>query len=143
GGGEPAILVEELEVFLAARTIREDLEPWPEPVDTAELLSAIETKFCRYVVAPPAIITASTLYAPFTYVVEVATHAPKLVFTFPERDAGKSIAQDVLYWMVVRPYAAVEATGAAIYRIIDRLRPTLLLDEGDTLFARSDVLAHI
>jgi hypothetical protein len=142
-GEDLEILMEEFEVFLAARTIPEDLQPWDEPVDVAELLGAIEAKFRRYVVAADAIVTASTLYAPFTYVVEVATHAPKLVFTFPERDAGKSIAQDVLHWMVLRPYAAVEATGAAIYRIIDRLRPTLLLDESDTLFARSNVLAHI
>jgi len=107
------------------------------------LLGAIEAKFRRYVVAADAIVTVSTLYAPFTYVVEVATHAPKLVFTFPERDAGKSIAQDVLYWMVLRPYAAVEATGAAVYRIIDRLRPTLCLDEADTAFKRRTMLAHI
>jgi len=53
------------------------------------------------------------------------------------------VAQDVLYWMLLRPYAAVEATGAAVYRIVDRLRPTLTLDEGDTLFARRNVLAHI
>src|SRR5262249_52362418 len=137
-------LVEEFEVYCAARTIPEDLEPWPEPVDTAELLGAIETKFRRYVVASDAIVTASTLWAPFTQVVEIATHAPKLIFTFPERDAGKSVAQDVLRWVVLRPYAAVEATGAATYRIIDRLRPTLLLDEADTLFERrGNVLAHI
>ena len=142
-GEDFAILAEEFEVFLAARTIPEDLEPWPEPVDTAELLSAIEAKFCRYVVATDALVTASTLFGAFTYVVEVATHAPKLIYTFPERDAGKSLAQDVLRWVVLRPYAAVEATGAAIYRIIDRLRPTLLLDEADTLFARRNVLAHI
>ena len=142
-GEDFAILAEEFEVFLATRTIPEDLEPWPDPVNTAELLGAIERKFCRYVVAPAAIVTASTLYALFTYVAEIATHAPKLVFTFPEKDAGKSVGQNALRWMVLRPYAAVEATGAAIYRIIDRLRPTLCLDEADTLFARRTVLAHI
>ena len=45
--------------------------------------------------------------------------------------------------MVQRPYLAIEATGAAIYRIVDRLRPTIILDEADTLFERSTVLAHI
>jgi Protein of unknown function (DUF3631) len=49
----------------------------------------------------------------------------------------------VLRWIVPRPYLAIEATGAAIYRIVDRLKPTLLLDEADTLFERSTVLAHI
>src|SRR5262249_3846243 len=87
-GEDFEILVEEFEVFLAARAIPEGLEPWPEPVDTAELLDAIEAKFRRYIVASDAIVTASALYSAFTYVVEVATHAPKLVFTFPLRDAG-------------------------------------------------------
>jgi putative DNA primase/helicase len=142
-GEDFEVLVEEFEVFYAAREIPEDLEPWPEPVDTAELLAEIEAKFRRYIVASDAIITASVLWAVFTYVVEVATHAPKLVFTFPVRDAGKSVAQDVLFWIVLRPYAAVEATGAAVYRIIDRWRPTLCLDEADSLFKRRTMLAHI
>jgi hypothetical protein len=107
-------LMQEFEVYLAARTISEELEPWGEAVDTAELLAVIEVKFRRYVVASDAIVAATVLWTLFTYVVEIATHAPKLLFTFPERDAGKSTALHVLRWMVQRPYMAVEATGAAI-----------------------------
>jgi hypothetical protein len=66
-----------------------------------------------------------------------------LVFTFPERDAGKSVALHVVRWMSLRSYAAVEASGAAVYRIIDRLRRTLFLDEADTLFTRATALRHI
>jgi hypothetical protein len=141
-GEDFEILAEEFEVYLGARTIPEELEPWPEPVDTLELLSAIEAKFRRYVVASDAIVTAAVLWASFSYVVEIATHAPKLVFTFPDKDAGKTVALQVVRWMVQRAYAAVEATGAAVYRIIDRLRPTLFLDEADTLFRRRTLLAH-
>jgi hypothetical protein len=136
-------LQEEFEVYFAARTLPEDLEPWPEPVSTAELLGAIEAKFRRYVVISDAIAAATTLWTAFAWVVEVAVHAPKLLFRFPDPDAGKSTALGVLRWMVPRPYLAVEATGAAIFRIVDRLKPTLLLDEADTLFKRSTLLAHI
>src|SRR5262249_9986027 len=142
-GEDFEFLVEEFGIFYAAREIPEDLEPWPDPVDTAELLTEIETKFCRYVVASDAIVTASVLYAPFTYVAEVATHAPKLVYTFPDKDAGKSTALHVQRRMVQRAYPAVEVTGAVLYRIIDRLKPTLCLDEADSLFKRRTVLAHI
>jgi hypothetical protein len=65
-------------------------------VDTAELLRAIETKFRRYVVVSDAIAAATVLWVAFTYVIEIAVHAPKLLFTFPERDAGKSTALHVL-----------------------------------------------
>ena len=136
-------LHEEFEVYFAARSIRPEEEPWPEAVGAAELLAEIETKFRRYVVVSDAIAAATVLWVVFTYVVEIAAHAPKLLFHFPEKDAGKSTALGVLRHMVQRPYAAVEATGAAIYRIVDRLKPTLLLDEADKLFQRNTVLAHI
>jgi len=136
-------MIEEFECFRAARTIPEDLTPWPEPVNTAELLAATEAKFRRYVVANDAIVTASALWVPFSYVVEVATHATKLIYTFPLRDAGKSVALQTMRWMVLRAYPAVEITGAALYHVIDRLRPTLMLEEGDTLFTRRTVLSAI
>jgi hypothetical protein len=137
------VLAEEFEVWAARRAMPEDLEPWPDPVDATELLAEIESKFRRYVVASPAIVTASVLWTVFTYLTEIAIFAPKMVFTFPERDAGKSAALDVLRWMVQRGYPAVEVTGAVLFRIIDRLRPTLVLDEADSLFERRTVLAFI
>jgi hypothetical protein len=59
-------------------------------VDTAELLEVIEVKFRRYVVASDAIVAATVLWTAFTYVVEIATHATKLLYTSPVKDAGKS-----------------------------------------------------
>jgi hypothetical protein len=137
------VLFEEFEVFCASRAIPEADTPWPDPVDTAALLAEIEGKFRRYVVTSNAIATAAVLWTPFTYVVEVAVQAPKLVFHFPEKDAGKTTALHVVRWMSRAPYVATEATGAAVYRIIDRLKPTLFLDEADTIFRRNTALAHI
>jgi hypothetical protein len=108
-GEDFEILQEEFEVYFAACTLPEDLEPWPEPVSTAELLGAIEAKLRRYVVVSDAIAAATTLWVVFAWVVEIAVHAPKLLFTFPEKDAGKSTALGVLRWIVLRPYLAVEA----------------------------------
>jgi putative DNA primase/helicase len=130
-------------IFCAARVIPEDLGPWPDPVNAAELLAEIEAKFRRYVVTTVPIVTASVLWSVFTYLVEIAVYAPKLVFTFPERDAGKSAALEALRWIVQRGYPAVEVTGAVLFRILDRLRPTPVLDEADSLFERRTVLAFI
>jgi hypothetical protein len=142
-GEDPEVLIEEFEVFLAARSLPPELVPWPDQVGTAELLAGVEAKFRRYVVATDAIVTVSILWAAFTYLVEIASYAPKLVYFFPDPNAGKSTALHVLRWIAQRAYLAVEATGPALYRVIDRLRPTLFLDEADSLFTRSTVLAHI
>src|SRR6516164_4480803 len=68
-GEDFEILQEEFEVYFAARTLPEDLEPWPEPVSTAELLGAIEAKLRRYVVVSDAIAAATTLWVVFAWVV--------------------------------------------------------------------------
>jgi hypothetical protein len=142
-GEDLETLREEFEVYRADRGIPAELEAWPESVDTAELLAEIENKFRRYVVVSDVIASATALWVAFTYLIEIAVHAPKLLYHFPEKDAGKSTALGVLRWMVQRPYPAVEATGAAIYRVVDRLKPTLLLDEADKLFQRNTMLAHV
>jgi hypothetical protein len=61
---------------------------------------------------------------------------PKLTHAARLKEAAARLGED---FEILR----VEATGAAIFRIVDRLKPTLLLDEADTLFERSTVLAHI
>jgi putative DNA primase/helicase len=136
-------LFEEFAVYFAARSIPKDEEPWSEPVDTAELLAEIKAKIRKYVVVSDAIAVATTLWTVFTHVIEIAVHAPKLLFHFPDGDAGKTTALGVLHWLVLRPVSAIEATGAGIYRIVDRLKPTLLLDEADKLFKRNTAGAHV
>ena len=121
-GEDPETLIEEFEVFFAARSLPPELVPWPDPVDTAELLAGIEAKFRRYVVVSDAIVMVSVLWAAFTYLVEIASYAPKLAFSFPGAEAGKSTALQVIRWMAQRAYLAVEATGPALYRVIDRFR---------------------
>ena len=121
--------------FFAARSMPAELEPWPEPVDTAELLAEIETKFRRYVVVSDAIAAATALWVAFTYVVEIAVHAPKLLFHFPEQDAGKSTALGALRWHGAAAICGESKRPALpLYRIVDRLKPTLLLDEADKHF---------
>src|SRR5262245_25447944 len=44
-GEDLEILIEAFEVFFAARSLPAELLPWPDSVDTAELLAGIEAKF--------------------------------------------------------------------------------------------------
>ena len=67
----------------------------------------------------------------FAWVHEIAVHSPLLVVTSAEPESGKSTLLGVLGFLTPRPYSAVELTGANIYRIVDHLHPTLLIDEAD------------
>src|SRR5262245_14454614 len=119
------------------------VEPWPEPVDMQALLNELTAQLRRYVVVHDDAAIAITLWMAFAWVHEIAVHSPLLIITSAEPDSGKSTLLGVLGFLTPRPYSAVELTGANIYRIVDHLHPTLLIDEADQLFHRKPALAEV
>ena len=49
----------------------------------------------------------------------------------------------MLGFLTPRAYFAIEMTGPDVYRLVDHLRPTLIVDEADQLFHRKTDLTHI
>jgi hypothetical protein len=49
----------------------------------------------------------------------------------------------VLKFLTPRAYAAAELTGPNLYRFVDHLKPTLIIDDADRLFERKPDLVHI
>jgi hypothetical protein len=74
---------------------------------------------------------------------------PRLCISAPEKRCGKTTLLDVIALLVNRPLPTVNITGPAIFRTVEKWRPTLLFDEADNLFGRngrardgaSDILA--
>ena len=56
---------------------------------------------------------------------------------------GKTTLLDVLSFLVHRPISTGNATAAAIYRVVHKLRPTLLIDEADTFLVGNATLRGI
>lgn len=86
----------------------------------------------EYVVLPKGASVAAALWSIFTYGYDVFEFAPRLAILSPEPRCGKSTLLSLLGGLVYNPLNASNATGAAIYRAIDRGKLTLLLDEVDT-----------
>lgn len=63
-----------------------------------------------------------------TYLSEFLTHFPRLVFYGPTH-SGKSRALKILRLLSFRPCSSADATGAAIFRTIDKFRTTIIQDE--------------
>ena len=121
-----------------------DVEPWPEAVDTAELLQAIAAKYGMYVVMQPHQRTGVTLWTAMSWVHnEIATHSPILTVTSAEADSGKTTLLGVLARLVPKPSQSVEANGPNVYRYVDAAKPTLIIDEADSLFTRKTDLTSI
>lgn len=118
-------------------------EPWPEPVDGAELIAEIAGIVQRYVVLPEAAAIAVSLWAPLSWVHDAARISPLLAITSPEKRCGKTTLLEVLGSLVRRPLSASNITAAALFRAVERFEPTLLIDEADTFLRNSDDLRGI
>jgi len=70
---------------------------------------------------------AVTLWIMHTYCHEAAFVSPLLGITSPERRCGKSTLQSLLTALVRRPLPASNISPAAVFRSIERWRPTLLI----------------
>lgn len=124
---------------------RKKVEPWPEPVDTATLLREYGDKICRYVVLQEHQQMAAVLWTVHAWLYDhnILTHSPILAATSAEPDSGKSTLVAVVGHVTPRSSLNIEMTGPSLYRHVDAVKPTLLLDEADDLFTRRSDLKHI
>ena len=133
------------EVEDAGSSISGDIEPWPDPVDTATLLTELTAQVRRYVVVhDDAAAVAIVLWICFAWLhAEIAVHSPVLVITAAEGDAGKTTLCGVISYMTPRSHLVAELTGPNLYRFVDQHKPTLIVDDADNLLERRPDLVHI
>jgi hypothetical protein len=111
-------------------------EPWPEVCDGDSLIRDIINRIRRHVVITDEAALASTLFLPFAWVHnDIATHSPILNVSSAEPESGKSTLIGLLSFLMPRCIVSVEASEAAIYRAINRWRPSFAIDEFDTVLA--------
>jgi uncharacterized protein DUF3631 len=111
-----------------------DPAPWPDPVVGAELLEELAQTFARYIALPEGGATVLALWTLHAHGHAAAAVSPLLALTSPERRCGKSTTLTLLSALVPRPLPASSISPAALFRAVERYRPTLLLDEADAVF---------
>lgn len=120
-------------IFLA------DPEPWPEPVDGAQLLDAIAAAVTRFVSLPTKeAADAVALWTVNAHAHDAGDVSPFLCVNSAVKRSGKTTLLSVLWGMVPRALPTSNTTPACFYRTVDEHKPTLLVDEADTFLALSD-----
>lgn len=120
-----------------------DIEPWPESVNGAELLSAIAEVFERHVVLPAGGAEAAALWVLHAHAHDASRISPILAVTSPTPECGKTTLLTVLSGLVPKALPASNITAAALFRAVEKWSPTLLVDEADTFMRGSDELRGI
>jgi hypothetical protein len=119
------------------------LEPWPDPVDGADLLDRISATYRDYVILPVGAADALALWVVHTHARSVAVVYPRVIFSSPELRSGKTTVLNITGAMAARALFSANTTAAAIYRTIETCLPTLLIDEADTFVAEDNELRGI
>jgi putative DNA primase/helicase len=118
-------------------------EPWPDPVNGAEILSEISATLRRYLVLTDAQATAIALWIAHAYSHDAATISPRLSITSPTKRCGKTTLLSVVQTLAPRALSTSNISPAAVFRVIEAIKPTLLIDEADTFLRGNDDLRGI
>jgi putative DNA primase/helicase len=120
-----------------------DVEPWPEPVDGIALLNDLAATFRRFLALPHGAAEAMAPWVLHAHAHDASAISPLLAFTSPEKQCGKTTALCVLTALVPRPLPIANVTMAALFRSVEKWRPTVLIDEADTFLRDNDGLRGV
>jgi hypothetical protein len=119
------------------------VEPWPEPVDTGELIADLAERIKRHVVLQDHEALTVALWILFAWAHEVSAHSPILLATSAEANSGKTTLVSVVGFLVPRGLMATGISEAALFRSIEKWQPTIIVDEADVLFAENEPLRAV
>lgn len=117
----------------SSSAIAENPEPSIEAVGGAELLDELANMVRRFVVLPLYGADVVALWILHTFVFDVFEFTARLLITSPSMRCGKSRLLRLIAALASRPLACEGITGPALFRSIEKYRPTMLIDEGDTM----------
>jgi putative DNA primase/helicase len=120
-----------------------EMEPWPDPIDGSALLDDFCALLRRFVVLPKWAGETLALWVLHTYAFHLRDVSTYIGLESPEKRCGKTTLLAVLSELVSRPVVAANISSPAFFRVIEEMRPTLLIDEADTFLQGNDELRGI
>jgi hypothetical protein len=106
--------------------------------DGAALVRDVESFFGRFVILPPSARLPVALWTIGTHLFDVFETFPYLALLSPEKGCGKTRTTKIIGLLAATPKSAVCPSEAALFRLIESKRPTLILDEAEVLTGRGE-----
>lgn len=117
--------------------------PLFKPVDPDALMEDLVKWIKVYVVVADHTALAVALWVILTWCYDLFPRCPLLLVNAPERECGKTQLLKVVEFLVRSPLETTNITLAALFRVIAKYGPTLLIDEADTFMDGKGELAGI
>ena len=125
------------------RKLVADVEPWDEPVEGPDLVAGIRAKLKTYLDLSDGADLVIALWVLHAWTIDVSHVSPILAITSPDKRCGKTTLLKLLNRLVRRPLIAANISPAAVFRVIERSAPTLLIDEADSFLKDNEPLRNV
>jgi putative DNA primase/helicase len=120
-----------------------DPEPWEERVDGADLLDRLTATIAAHMILPDGAAETIALFVVHAHAHDCVDVSPILGITSPTPECGKSTLLTLLAGLVPRALTTANISAAALFRAIDKWRPTVLIDEADSFVGENDELRNV
>jgi Protein of unknown function (DUF3631) len=141
-GGTPESGADEPEAKGAPLDVVDAL-PWHEQVDGAAVLDRVAELLELHVIMKPHEAHLVALWCGFTHALDCFWFNPRLAIRSPVKRCGKTTLLDLIEQLAARPLAAANITEAAVFRTIEAVKPSLLIDEADCYLADNAALRSV
>ena len=119
-------------------------EPYHSTVDGNKILNEISEIISRHMILPKGALAPIVLWIVSTYVYDAFNVYPKLGVISPEKRCGKTTLLIILEAFSCKVLLSANVTPSSIFRVVEKTKPTFLIDEADTFIAgRNDELIGI
>lgn len=95
-----------------------------------------ESMFLDYLIHPRGIAFVSSLWTIGTHIFEIFDTFPYLTVTSPVKRCGKTRFGEILELLCARSIMSVNFSEAALFRSIEKDKPTVIIDEAESLRSR-------
>lgn len=102
------------------------------------IVGALEEHFRRYLAIDPRLPLVLALWALATYLFQCFDACSYLAITSPTKRCGKTRVAELLELVCAKSRRTVGITPAALFRVIEKEEPTLIIDEAEALRGKDD-----
>jgi len=122
----------------------DDDMPATEPVtDGDALFEEICDVIRRHLFVDEHFVHAMAAWILWAHVFDAQGTAPQILFTSATKRCGKSTALQIIQALCPRPMAAGNISPASLFRVVELMRPVMIVDEADTYLANNPEMVGI
>jgi putative DNA primase/helicase len=114
-----------------------------EEVNGAELLDQLRNLFRRYIVLPPCADIALALWVLHAWTHDACEISPILCLQSPTKRCGKTNVLILVLYLTPRSELAANVSTSSIFRYVEAVRPTLLIDEADSFLSQNEEMRGV